>query len=127
LKQHNLLDSTLVLCLGEFGRTPKLNPAGGRDHWPTGFSVALAGGGVRGGQVIGETNPDGTGTESSPAMMMASATKQTDRFVSDPVSVEDLTASVLNSFGIEYDKLLQTPIGRTAKYSEGTPLKRLFS
>ena len=49
-----------MLCCGEFGRTPKINPAGGRDHWPNGFSLALAGGGIRAGRVIGATDPEGS-------------------------------------------------------------------
>ncbi len=127
LKEHSLLKSTLVICMGEFGRTPSINPAGGRDHWPTGFSVALAGGRVQGGQVVGETNPDGTNPKDGPAMIMANATKNPSDFVSDAVTVEDLTASIFSAFDIEYDKLLQTPIGRTAKYSEGSPVDRLFA
>ena len=56
----NLLERTVVLCCGEFGRTPKVNPLGGRDHWPGGFSLAMAGGGIRGGLAIGQTDPEGT-------------------------------------------------------------------
>ena len=59
LARHQLLDRTIVLCCGEFGRMPKINPFGGRDHWPTGFSLAIAGGGLRGGQAIGATDPEG--------------------------------------------------------------------
>ena len=59
LTRRQLLDRTVVLCCGEFGRTPKVNLTGGRDHWPTGFSLALAGGGIRGGLVIGADRPRG--------------------------------------------------------------------
>src|SRR5262249_9904555 len=59
LKERKLLERTVVVCMGEFGRTPKINPLGGRDHWPNGFSLALAGGGIRGGTVLGETDPEG--------------------------------------------------------------------
>ncbi len=59
LRRRELLERTIVLCCGEFGRTPKINLAGGRDHWPSGFSLALAGGGIRGGHAIGETDPEG--------------------------------------------------------------------
>lgn len=59
LEQRGLLDSTLVACLAEFGRTPKVNPAGGRDHWPQCFSVTFAGGGVQGGRAIGASDPIG--------------------------------------------------------------------
>jgi uncharacterized protein (DUF1501 family) len=98
----------VVLCLGEFGRTPKINPLGGRDHWPNGFSVALAGGGIRGGTVIGETDPEGT----KPPVK--------------PVSVGDLYATVLTAVGIDPTKLNQTPIGRTVKFAEGKPVGGLL-
>src|SRR5436309_4426522 len=108
LRERKLLDKTLVLCLGEFGRTPAVNPAGGRDHWPTGFSVALAGGGVRGGQVVGATDSDGKPEPS------------------DPVTVGDLTATVLTAVGISPGKTNQTPIGRTVKFSDGKPVTALL-
>ncbi|HVJ81411.1 MAG TPA: DUF1501 domain-containing protein, partial [Planctomycetia bacterium] len=59
LRDRGMLDSTLVLCMGEFGRTPQINGVGGRDHWPTGFAAAIAGGGVQGGRAIGVTDPAG--------------------------------------------------------------------
>ncbi len=108
LRERGVLERTVVLVAGEFGRTPNINPAGGRDHWPTGFSVALAGGGVRGGQVIGETDPEG---KPEPA---------------NPVSVPDLTATLLTAVGIDPAKLSQTPIGRTVKFSEGAPVAALL-
>ena len=60
LESRGMLADTLVVWMGEFGRTPKINPRGGRDHFPRAFNVALAGGGVRGGQVIGKTDAGGT-------------------------------------------------------------------
>jgi uncharacterized protein (DUF1501 family) len=107
LSERQLLDRTVVLCAGEFGRTPRINPAGGRDHWPTGFSCALAGGGIKGGQVIGATDPEG-GPE--PA---------------DPRQVQDVHATILTAFGIDHDKLRQTPIGRTARLG-GKPIAELL-
>jgi uncharacterized protein (DUF1501 family) len=59
LKQRGLLDTTLVVWMGEFGRTPKINPRGGRDHYPKAFNALVAGGGIRGGQVIGKTDAGG--------------------------------------------------------------------
>ena len=109
LRERGLLDKTVVLCAGEFGRTPTVNPTGGRDHWPNGFSVALAGGGVRAGQVVGATDPDG---KKDPAR---------------PVTVGDLHATVLTAVGIDPEKLSQTPIGRTVKFAEGKPVKELLS
>lgn len=109
LRTRGQLDHTLVICAGEFGRTPRLNPAAGRDHWPTGFSVALAGCGIRGGTVIGATDPEGK--EATPR---------------DPVTVGDLYATVLNAVGIEHAKIMQTKIGRTVPFSEGKPLRALL-
>src|SRR5262249_59720062 len=94
LQDRKLLDKTLVIWAGEFGRTPTVNAAGGRDHWPMGFSVALAGGGVRGGTVVGATDPEG---KKNPT---------------DPVSVGDLHATILTAVGIDPTKLNQTPIRR---------------
>ena len=76
LSDRGLLDSTLVVWMGEFGRTPTINPQQGRDHFPTAWSTVLAGGGIRGGQVYGRTSPDGTQIDDS------------------PVSVPDLLATV---------------------------------
>jgi hypothetical protein len=66
LEDHQLLDNTLIVWMGEFGRTPRINAANGRDHWPRGFTVVLAGGGIKGGQVIGKTSPDGMTIEERP-------------------------------------------------------------
>lgn len=89
LKDRGLLSSTLVICMGEFGRTPKINGNTGRDHWPRAWSVALAGGGVGNGQVIGQTSADGTTVEEQPC------------------AVPDLLATVAYRLGI--DPLKQNP------------------
>lgn len=94
LHDRGLLDSTLVLLMGEFGRTPKLNTRGGRDHWPGAFSVALAGGGVRGGQVVGASDAQG------------------ERPASRPVTPADLVRTVYQLIGIDPSRELQTPDGR---------------
>jgi hypothetical protein len=107
LRTRGLLEKTLVLCMGEFGRSPGINAAGGRDHWPTGFSLALAGGGIRGGQVIGATDPEGK------------------KPPEDPVKVADLHATVLSALGIDHQKVNETPIGRTVRFSEGEPIGAL--
>jgi hypothetical protein len=109
LRKRGQFDHTLVIWAGEFGRTPIVNPAGGRDHWPTGFSVALAGGGVRGGTIIGATDPDGKDKPTN------------------PIPVEDLHATILTAVGIDPKKLSQTPIGRTVRFSEGKPIKGLLA
>lgn len=94
LAARGMLDSTLVILMGEFGRTPKLNPRGGRDHWPRAFSVALAGGGVRGGQTIGRSDAHGE----SPA--------------ENPVSPADLARTVYHLLGIDPSDHLYTADGR---------------
>lgn len=66
LKDRGLLDTTLIVWTGEFGRTPKINGNGGRDHFPYAWSAALAGGGIKGGQVVGRTSKDGTAVEDRP-------------------------------------------------------------
>lgn len=97
LQERGMLDETLVVVMGEFGRTPKLNTAGGRDHWPRVFSVALAGGGVRGGQVIGAS--DGTGE--SPA--------------ESPITPSDLAATIYTLLGIDPQLELHTADGRPVR------------
>jgi hypothetical protein len=109
LKEHDQFEHTIVLCAGEFGRTPKMNPLGGRDHWPHGFSALLAGGGLRGGQVIGATDPAG------------------GREVHDPRQVGDLHATILTALGIDPVKECQTPVGRPMKLSDGKTMRELLS
>lgn len=108
LKARGLLDSTIVICAGEFGRTPKINNLGGRDHWPTGFSMLVAGGGFAGGRVIGATDPEGEKKEPE-----------------NPVLVEDLHATVQDLLGIDFTKEIMTPIGRPMALSKGEPVKEL--
>ena len=100
LQVRGLLDSTFVASMGEFGRTPKINGQRGRDHWANSWSTVLAGGGIKGGQVIGKTSADGTTVE--------------DR----PVSVEDFLATIAQALGIDGKKQMslggpfQLPHGR---------------
>lgn len=108
LKERRLLDRTIVICAGEFGRTPTINRLHGRDHWPNGFSIVLAGGGLRRGAVLGATDPQGGPRPS------------------DPVSVADVHATVLSAVGIDPAKIMTSPIGRTLRLSEGQPLLRLL-
>ena len=109
LKQHELLDSTIVLVLGEFGRPPTINPLDGRDHWPTGFSCLIGGGGLPAGRILGSTDP--TGRKSQPA---------------EPVQIADLFATILRRMGVEHDKEVVTPIGRPMAYCEGKPIPGLL-
>jgi uncharacterized protein (DUF1501 family) len=94
LDQRGLLESTLVIVMGEFGRTPKINAMGGRDHWSDAFSVVLAGGGVRGGQVIGATDEQGAHPK--------------DR----PVTPEELIHSIYVLLGIDPVRFLPSTSGR---------------
>lgn len=107
LKDHDLFRKTVVICAGEFGRTPNINRLGGRDHWPTGFSVLLAGGGFRPGTVLGATDPQGRAEPT------------------DPVHVADIHATVLTAVGIDPGKVMTSPIGRTVKLSEGQVLRQI--
>src|SRR5262249_18904377 len=66
LKARGLLDSTLIVWMGEFGRTPRINPQQGRDHYPAAWATVLAGGGIQGGSVVGRTSADGTTVEERP-------------------------------------------------------------
>lgn len=110
LGQRGMLDSTLVIWTGEFGRTPKINPNNGRDHYPRAFNAVLAGGGVRGGQVIGATDEGGS--------------EVADR----PVTEKDFFQSICQSLQIDAGKEFMTPIGRPIKIVDGgTPIAELFA
>ncbi|MFT5524006.1 MAG: hypothetical protein ACI9HK_001956 [Pirellulaceae bacterium] len=116
LKARDLLDQTVVLCGGEFGRTPRITPiTEGREHWPHGFSVALAGGGIRGGQIVGETDTE----------IDFDDRKSRTKHVVDPKNVEDIHATVLHTLGIDFEQELQTPVGRPMIVSKGAPIKQL--
>jgi uncharacterized protein (DUF1501 family) len=101
LKERGLLEKTLVIWMGEFGRTPRINPRGGRDHYPRAFDAALAGGGVRGGQVIGQTDATGATVK--------------DR----PISVQDLFRTFCHSLKIDADKENMSSIGRPIRIVDG--------
>jgi len=109
LERRDLLDSTVVLVVGEFGRTPTINPLEGRDHWPHGFAALLAGGGIAPGQVLGATDPEGR-----------------VRQPVDPVDVADLAATVLAALGIDGAREIQTPAGRPMRLAAGRPVERLL-
>jgi len=94
LEQRGLLDSTLVANVAEFGRTPRVNPAGGRDHWPQCFTVYFAGGGVQGGRVVGASDPVGA----VPAER--------------PVGPPEVVATIYHSLGFDLETTLPGPNGR---------------
>src|SRR5262249_14635713 len=110
LKSRGLLDSALVIWTGEFGRTPRINPNAGRDHFPRAFTSILAGAGVKGGQVIGSTDAGGEAVK--------------DR----PVSVNDLLRTACHALGINADKQNMSSIGRPIKIVDGGEVvKEVFS
>ncbi len=109
LRERKRLDDTIVICGGEFGRTPQINAAAGRDHWPHGFSIALAGGNFRRGHAHGASDPEG------------------GKKVKDGVAVADIHATVLHTLGIDHNRMLDTPVGRPLKLSDGKILTELLT
>ena len=113
LDQRGLLETTVVIAMGEFGRTHDLNPGGGRDHWCHCWSLVLGGGGIRGGQVIGASDDRGA-------------------YVAERmVTIGDLLATIYKAFGIDWTKEYLHPIGRPLKIANsindetGTPIPEL--
>lgn len=105
LKERGMLERTLVVWMGEFGRTPRINPRTGRDHFPRVFSAAVAGGGIRGGQVYGSSSKDGTSVKEN------------------PVTVQDLFGTVCKSLHVDPTHENLSPLGRPLKIVDGgTPL-----
>lgn len=110
LERHDLLESTLVVWAGEFGRTPAINQANGRDHFPNAYSVVLAGGGVQPGRVIGDTGQDGA------------------EIAKDPVSVPDLFATIAALCGIHPDKRYDLHDSGAVRITDkGKPVKDLLT
>jgi len=109
LEHRGLLDSTLVVALGEFGRTPRVNANAGRDHWPDCFSVVLAGGGVQGGSVYGESDRMGAYP------------------VSHPVTPGDLAATLFWRFGVDHKFEIRDSLDRPFAIAPGEPIRDLFS
>lgn len=110
LAERKLLESTLVVWMGEFGRTPVINPRQGRDHYPKAWSVVLGGGGIRGGQVLGRTSPDGL------------------EVAERPVSVPDLMATICIALGLDPNKQNLSNVDRPIRLADpvGKPLRELL-
>jgi hypothetical protein len=108
LEARGLLDETLVITMGEFGRTPKINGNAGRDHWPHCYSVLLAGGGVQGGSTFGTSDKLGAYPES------------------DAVSPADLAATIFWRFGLDSGRELLDLTGRPYKLADGQPIRAIF-
>jgi hypothetical protein len=108
LSDRGLLDETLVVVIGEFGRTPRINKQGGRDHWGNVFSCALAGAGIRGGQVIGASDKNGA----FPA--------------TDPIRGGDLTATIFHLLGIDPNGMFRDKANRPHPITKGDPIAPLL-
>lgn len=108
LQERGLLDDTLVVVVGEFGRTPKINKFTGRDHWGACYSSVLAGGGIQGGQVYGESD------------------KYTSSVKDSPVTPYDLHATVLHAFGVRSGQTIPDRANRPIPVTDGQPVKALF-
>ena len=114
LEQRGLFESTIVLVMGEFGRTPDINNRNGRDHWPHCWSLLVGGGGIRGGRVVGAS--DGKGAYVADRM----------------VTIGDLFATIYQSFGVDWTKEYMSPIGRPVKIANsiddgtGVPITELL-
>jgi uncharacterized protein (DUF1501 family) len=110
LKDRGLLDDTLVVCQGEFGRTPRINGNKGRDHWPATWAAVLAGGGIKGGQVIGKTSQDGTALESN------------------PTRIADLIATIVKAIGIDPMKQNMSNVSRPIRIADpsGKPIQEVL-
>jgi uncharacterized protein (DUF1501 family) len=109
LERRGKLSETLVVWMGDFGRTPRINGTDGRDHYPAAWSAVLAGGGIRGGQVHGETDADGA------------------RVVKDAVTVPNLLATLATPLGLSPDDTVMSPAGRPIALTEnGVPVKSLL-
>ena len=110
LSARGMLDDTLIVWMGEFGRTPRINRNGGRDHYSTAWSTVLAGGGVRGGQTIGQTDAIG------------------GKVIDRPISVTDFMASICKLLDINYERQINTSGGRPIRLvnTGGKPIEELF-
>jgi hypothetical protein len=108
LTQRGMLDETLIAWTGEFGRTPRINGSSGRDHWGRVYSTVLAGGGIRGGNVVGRSDPAGGVPADS------------------PVHVSDFVATIYHALGYGPETRVTDPIGRPHFVVQGRPLVELF-
>jgi hypothetical protein len=107
LVARGLWKNTVVMWLGEFGRTPRINPNAGRDHWPNCWSVVVGGGGIKGGIAYGSTESDGMSVKEN------------------PVGVGDLFATVYKGMGLDPALQIRDNLGRPMKIAEGNPIKEL--
>jgi hypothetical protein len=110
LSERGLLDSTVIMMSGEFGRTPKINQRGGRDHWPRAMFVLMAGGGIGGGRVLGASDENGMGPAST------------------AITPDNIAASFYHALGINHQKEYHTSSGRPVMIvREGSVMPELFA
>jgi uncharacterized protein (DUF1501 family) len=107
LEDRGLIKNTVVLWMGEFGRTPRINQNGGRDHWARCWSVVVGGGGIRGGQIYGSTSEDGMDVKDKPC------------------SIGDLFATVFKGLALDPTTQVRDNIGRPLAIADGKPLAGL--
>jgi hypothetical protein len=108
LEQRGLLDDTLVVVGGEFGRTPRINATSGRDHWAHCYTTLLAGGGIRGGAIHGSSDAQGAYPKDN------------------PVTPEDFAATILHAFGFSEDTFVPDALGRPVRITTGTPVTTIY-
>ncbi len=109
LQERELLERTTILWMGEFGRTPRINPQAGRDHFPDAWSCVFAGGGIKGGQAFGKTTKDGMEVEDG------------------KVAVGDVLATLCKALGVDPETENVSQIGRPIKIAEGTPIAEILA
>src|SRR5207244_2244487 len=107
--ERSLWKNTVLVWMGEFGRTPRINQGGGRDHWGRAWSVVVGGGAIKGGQVYGATNEDGTDI------------KDMDK----KVKVGDLFATLFKGLGLDPSTRIRDNLGRPGPLADGEPIKDL--
>jgi uncharacterized protein (DUF1501 family) len=109
LEDRGMLESTTIVWMGEFGRTPRINENAGRDHFPAAWSCVLGGGGIRGGQAYGQTSADGT------------------EVVDGKVDVGDVLATLCEALGIDAETENISEQGRPIKIAEGSPIREILT
>jgi uncharacterized protein (DUF1501 family) len=109
LEERGLLESTTILWMGEFGRTPRINGNAGRDHFPAAWSVVFAGGGIRGGQAYGRTSDDGT------------------KVVDGQVGVTDVLATLCSAVGVAPSTTQYSNLERPIAIVDGSPIRQVLA
>jgi len=108
LTERGMWKNTVVLWMGEFGRTPRINQNAGRDHWARCWSVVVGGGAIKGGQIYGSTSADGTDIKDKPC------------------SIGDLYATIYKGLGLQPSTKIRDNLGRPLEIAEGKPLDGLI-